>query len=130
MEEGGGSSSSGPAVLEDVEESALVKKLVAPSAPTADDREDTGVLCSELGVASDASDVANCISIVPVEERPRFQRLPLTTVILNERDDMLQETAGAPILVSNRDRWIGAAIVPTKGADEYAGRTTSRESWL
>ena len=41
---------------------------------------------------------------------------------LNERDDQLQETAGAPILVSkcNRDRWIGAAIVPTKGADEYA----------
>ena len=29
---------------------------------------------------------------------------------------------GAPILVSkcNRDRWIGAATVPTKGADEYA----------
>ena len=41
---------------------------------------------------------------------------------LNERDDLLQEAAGAPILVSkcNRDRWIGAAIVPTKGADEYA----------
>ena len=30
--------------------------------------------------------------------------------------------AGAPILVSkcDLDRWIGAAIVPTKGADEYA----------
>ena len=41
---------------------------------------------------------------------------------LNERDVLLQETAGVPILVSkcNRDRWIGAAIVPTKGADEYA----------
>ena len=41
---------------------------------------------------------------------------------LNERDDLLHEAAGAPILVSkcNRDRWIGAAIVPTKGADEYA----------
>ena len=41
---------------------------------------------------------------------------------LNERDDQLQETAGAPILVgkSDRDRWIGAAIVPTKGADKYA----------
>ena len=40
---------------------------------------------------------------------------------LNERDDLVQE-AEAPILVSkcNRDRWIGAAIVPTKGADEYA----------
>ena len=43
------------------------------------------------------------------------QQLPLS-------DDLLQEAAGAPILVSkcNRDRWIGAAIVPTKGADEYA----------
>ena len=41
---------------------------------------------------------------------------------LNERDDPLQEAAGAPIWVSkcDRNRWIGAAIVPTKGADEYA----------
>ena len=41
---------------------------------------------------------------------------------MNERDDQLQETAGAPIQVSkyDRDRWIGAAIVPTKGADECA----------
>ena len=41
---------------------------------------------------------------------------------LNERDDLLQEATGAPILVSkcNCDRWLGAAIVPTKGADEYA----------
>ena len=41
---------------------------------------------------------------------------------LDERDDLLQEVAGAPILDSkcDRDRWIGAAIVPTKGADEYA----------
>ena len=40
LSEGGSSSSSGPAVLEDVEESALVNKLVAPSAPTAADREE------------------------------------------------------------------------------------------
>ena len=41
---------------------------------------------------------------------------------LNERDDQLRETAGAPIWVSkcDRDRLIGATIVPTKGADEYA----------
>ena len=41
---------------------------------------------------------------------------------LNERDDQLQEMAGAPIWVSkcDRDRWIGPAVVPTKGADEYA----------
>ena len=39
-----------------------------------------------------------------------------------ERDDLLQDSAGAPILVStgNRDRWIGAAFVPAKGADEHA----------
>ena len=46
-----------------------------------------------------ASDVAECISIVPVEERPLSQRLPVTTVTY---------------------RWIGATIVPTKGADENA----------
>ena len=41
---------------------------------------------------------------------------------LNERDDLLQEAAGALILVSNwnRDRRIGAASVPTNGADEHA----------
>ena len=40
---------------------------------------------------------------------------------LNERDDQMREMAGAPILVSkcDRDRWIGAVIVPTSGADEY-----------
>ena len=58
------------------------------------------------------------MNIVPVEKRPRFQGLPLTAV--NERDDLLQEAAGATILVSKCNRWIGAAIVPTKGADEYA----------
>ena len=39
--QGGGSlNSSGPAVPEDVEESALVQKLVAPSGPTAADQEE------------------------------------------------------------------------------------------
>ena len=40
---------------------------------------------------------------------------------LNDRHNQMRE-AGAPILVSkcDRDRWIGAAIVPTQGADEYA----------
>ena len=68
---------------------------------------------------------------------------------LNDRDDQLQETTGDQISASkcDRDRWIGVAIVPTKGADEYAiaelkndvswqwlrrgsrqGRTTSRLS--
>ena len=77
---GGSSSSSGPVVPEDVEESEPVKKLVAPTAPTTTDREEHMTRkCSEPGVASVALDVAECISIVPVEERPRFQRLPLTT---------------------------------------------------
>ena len=39
VEEGGGSSS-GAAVPEDVEEGEPVKKLVAPTAPTASDREE------------------------------------------------------------------------------------------
>ena len=38
--EGGSSSSSGPMVPEDVEESTPVEKLVTPSAPTAEDREE------------------------------------------------------------------------------------------
>ena len=83
VDEGGSSGSSGPTVPEDVEEREPVKKLVAPTAPTATDREEhpaSGMQCSELGVASVASDVADCISTVPVEERPRFQRLPLTAV--------------------------------------------------
>ena len=37
---GGSSGSSGPAIPEDVEESELVKKLVARTAPTATDREE------------------------------------------------------------------------------------------
>ena len=41
---------------------------------------------------------------------------------LNDRDGQLQETTGAPVLVSkcDRDRRIGAAIVTTKGANECA----------
>ena len=82
VEEGGSSGSSGPAVPEDVEESALVKKLVAPTAPNSKRprRAHGQWTCSEPGVASVASDVADCISIAPVEERPRSQRLPSTTV--------------------------------------------------
>ena len=40
VSEGGSSGSSGPAVLEDVEESEPVKKLVATTVPTATDREE------------------------------------------------------------------------------------------
>ena len=126
VEEGGSSSSSGPAVLEDVEESALVEKLVAPSAPNSGrpgkSALPAGMLCSGLGVAS------CCIGRGRMHQHRaggRETAIPATAIdcgYCNERDDQLQETAGAPILVSkcDRDRWIGAAIVPTKGADEYA----------
>ena len=71
-------------MLEDVEESAPVKKLVAPSVPTAADREEHtagrhGMQCSGLGVVSVALDLAECISIVQKGEKPEFWRLPLTT---------------------------------------------------
>ena len=48
--------------------------------------------------------------------------IPIDYVQLNDRDDQLQAMTGAPILVGkcDRDRWIGAAMVSTKGADEYA----------
>ena len=55
------------------------------------------------------------------EGKLRYQRFAIDYGYLNDRDDQMRET-GAPILVSkcDRDPWIGAAIVPTKGADEYA----------
>ena len=63
VEEGGSSSSSGPAVPEDVEESEPVKKLVAPTTQQQQTEKSTrpvGLQCSEPGVASVASDVAEC----------------------------------------------------------------------
>ena len=83
VEESGGSSSSGPAVPEDVEEGEPVKSLWRRQHQQHQTEKSTrpvGMRCSEPGVASVASDVAECISIVPVEERPLSQRLPLTTV--------------------------------------------------
>ena len=55
----------------------------------------------------------------------RETAIPLIAInygYLNERHEQMRETAGAPIWVSKceRDRWISAAIVPTKGADECA----------
>ena len=125
VEEGGGSSSSGPAVPGDVEEGEPVKKLVAPTATTASDREEHTASghavfrtwCREC-----------CIGRGRMHQHRaggRETTIPAVAIdygYLSERYDLLQEAAGAPILVSkcNRDRWIGAAIVPTKGADEYA----------
>ena len=75
MEEGGSSSSGGPAVPEDVEEGEPVKNLVAPTAPTATDREEHGQW---------ACSVQNLVSRVLHRTWPsascRRKRLPLTTV--------------------------------------------------
>ena len=125
VEEGGGSSNSGPAVPEDVEESELVKKLVAPTAPTATDREEL----TASGHAAPRTWCRECCigrgRMHQLRAGGRETAIPAIAIdcgYWNERDDLLQEAAGAPIQVSecNRDRWIGAAIVPTKGADEYA----------
>ena len=121
--EGGASSRSGPAVPEEVEEGEPVKKLVASTEhqqhQTERSTRPVGMQCSGPGVVSVTSDVAECINIVPVTTIPA---IATDYGYLFERDDLLQEAAGAPILVSkcDRDRWFGAAIVPTKGADEYA----------
>ena len=97
------------AVPEDVEEGEPVKKLVAPTAPTASDRE----AHTASGHMHQHRAGGNETTIPPIA---------IDCGYLNERDDLLQEAAAAPILVSkcNRDRWIGAAVVPTKGADDYA----------
>ena len=102
-----------------------MKQLVAPTAPTAADREEHTASrhavfrtwCREC-----------CIGRGRMHQHRaggRETAIPAIAVdfgYLNERDDQLRETAEAPIWVSkgDRDRWIGAAIVPTKGADEYA----------
>ena len=105
--------------------SELVKKLVAPSLPTAADPEEHTASghavfrtwCREC-----------CIGRGRVHQHRAGGRETAILAIaidhgyLNERDDQPQETAGAPIWVSkcDRDRWIGATFVPTKGADEHA----------
>ena len=125
VQQGGSSSSSGPVVAEDVEESEPVKKLVAPTAPTATDREEH-TTCGHAVFRTWRREC--CIGRGRMHQHRaggRETAIPAIAIdygYLNERDDQLQETAIAPIWVSkgDRDRWIGAAIVPTKGADEYA----------
>ena len=119
------SSSSGPALPEDVEESALVNKLVAPSVPTAADRE--------VHIASAHAVFRTwcrecCIGRGRMHQhRAGGRDIAILAVAigygqLNDRHDQLQETKGAPISISksDRDRLIGAAIVPTNGANENA----------
>ena len=123
--EGGGSISSGPAVPEDVEEGEPVKKLVAPTAPTTRDREELTAsghavfrtLCREC-----------CIGRVRMHQHRAGGKETTIPAIVIDYGYLMSVTtcckrrAEAPILVSkcNRDLWIGAAIVRTKGADEYA----------
>ena len=111
--EGGSSSSSGPMVPEDVEESTPMKKLVTPSAPTAEDREEHTASghavfrtwCREC-----------CIGRGRMHQHRaggRETAIPAIAIdygYLNDRDDQMRE-AGAPILVSkcDRGRWIGAS---------------------
>ena len=122
MDGGGSSGSSGPAVPEDVEESEPVKKHVAPTAPAATDREEHTASghavfrtwCREC-----------CIGRGRMHQHRaggRETTMPAIAIdngYMHEFDDLLQEAAGA-LSKCNRDRWIGAAIVPTKGADEHA----------
>ena len=123
---GGGWSSSGPAVPDDVEESELVKKLVAPTAPTATDREKH---------TASGHAVFRCREYCIGRGRMRQHRAggretAIPAIYLNDRDDQLQETTRAPIWASecDRDRWTGAAIVPTKGANQYA--IAELKNWL
>ena len=118
VQDGGSSSSSGPAAPEHVEESAPVKKLAADREEhTASGHAVFRTWCREC-----------CIGRGRMHQHRtggRETAIPAIAIdygYLNERDDLLQETAGAPILVSkcDRDRWIGTSIVPTRGADEYA----------
>ena len=125
VEERGASGSSGPAVPEDVGEGEPVKRLVAPTAPTASDREEHTASGHPVFRTSFPE---CCIGRGRMHQHRaggRETTIPAIAVdcsYLNERDDLLQEAAGAPIWVSkcHRDRWIGAAIVPKKGADECA----------
>ena len=125
LEEGRSSGSSGPAVPEDVEEGESVKEVVAPTAPTATDREKH----TASGHAMFRTWCRECCvgrgRMHQHRAGGRGTTIPAIAIdygYLNERDDLLQEAAGTSIFVSkcNRDRWIGAAIVPTKGADKYA----------
>ena len=117
--EGGNSSSSGPAVPDDVEETALVRKLVAPPAPTAADREEH----TARGHAVFRTWMSRMLHRTWSNASHRAGGTETTIPAIatdcgysNERDDQLQETSGAPILEGkcDRDRWIGHAVAEHK----------------
>ena len=121
VDEGGSSGSSGS----DVEESEPVKELVAPTAPTATDREEHTASGHAVFKTWCRECCIGCGRMHQHRAGGRETTIPAIAIDfghLNGRDDLLQEAASAPILVSkcNRDRWICTAIVPINGADEYA----------
>ena len=69
-----------------------------------------------LGVALGA---VECISIALVGKKLWFHGY-------SDQNVQLQETTGALVFISkcDRDRWIGAAVVPARGANEYATADT------
>ena len=138
--EGGSSSSSGPAVPEDVEESEPMQKLVAPTAPTAADREEHTASghavfrtwCRECWIGRGrlhqhrAGGRATAIPAIATDHG-----------YLNERDDQLRETAGAPILVSQRKAQTSMRLLNSRttclvvALQRFSsGRTMSRRFWL
>ena len=108
------------------EESEPMKKLVAPTAPTPTDREKH----TASGHAVFRTWCRECCTgrgrVHQHRAGGRETTIPAIAIdygYLDGRDDLMQEAGRAPIFgeqVYNRDRWIGAASVPTKGADEYA----------
>ena len=109
---------------EDAVESALVKKCVAPSAQ----QRRIGEEHTTRGHAVFRTSCRECCI-----ERARMHQhrgggietailaIAIDYGCLNERDYQLQGTGEAPMWVGkcDRDRRIGAAIVPTRGADEF-----------
>ena len=94
-----------------------MKKLVAPTAQTAKDRDEHmagghavfRTWCRECCIGRGRKHQHRAGG--------REATIPAIAIdygYLNERDDLLQEAAGAPIFVSK------CTIVPTKGADEHA----------
>ena len=135
MEEGGGSGSSGPAVPEDVEEGELVRKLMAPTAPTTPNREEhtaSGHAVFRTWCRECCFGRGRMHQHRACERETTIQAIAIHYGYLNERDDLLHEAAGAPIFVSkcNRDRWIGAAIVMCSGFTEVLIRSDNEPAIL
>ena len=105
-----------PAVPEDVEESELVKRLVAPTAPTATDREEH----TTSGHAVFRTWCRECCIGRQHRAGGRETTIPAIAIdngYVHERDDLLQ-----PRLLVSKCVIVGLAqpLCQQKGADEYA----------